>query len=84
MRQDNDVIAQVGKRVGEIKDFYDRCDQRSENRIRLTISMLAYALGLNQTADVYPILGMLEKQGFLIDSDSDCVTLSTSLVNGIA
>lgn len=84
MRQDNDVIAQVGKRVGEIKDFYDRCDQRSENRIRLTTSMLAYALGLNQTADVYPILGMLEKQGYLIDSDTECVTLSATLVNGVA
>ncbi len=84
MRQDNDVIAQVGKRVGEIKDFYDRCDQRSENRIRITNSMLAYALGLSQTADLYPILGMLERQGFLIDADNDCVTLSATLINGIA
>lgn len=84
MRPDNEVVARVGHAVTEIKNFYDRCDQRSEHRFRLTASMLAYALGLQQTADVYPILNMLEQSGYSVTYDEAGVTLSGNLLSDAA
>jgi hypothetical protein len=79
-----DWLPQVQSAVLEIKDFYDRCNQNTDTRLRLNVSMLSYALGLDQISDVYSVLGSLDKQGYLLDADGEFVTFSGQLIRPVA
>ncbi len=80
MQTDSEWLGNVQRAVHEIRTMYDRGRQDAESRPRVNLSLLAYRLGLAETAALYPILRKLEQGGYLLQLDDDYVTFSGKLM----